>query len=119
MHRGAGLAVSASDPTTLPGSVVVLGLGWHRLSLTAPCRVVYVVDEPNRRGFAYGTLPGHPERGEEAFIIELQGDEVWCDLRAFSRPGSLLSRASGPVARKVQERITDRYLDTLRRLATP
>ena len=23
-------------------------------------RVVYVIDEPGRRGFAYGTLPGHP-----------------------------------------------------------
>jgi uncharacterized protein (UPF0548 family) len=30
-----------------------------------PCRVVYVVDEPRRAGFAYGTLPGHPEIGGE------------------------------------------------------
>ena len=29
--------------------------------LRAPCRVVYVIDEPDVRGFAYGTLPGHPE----------------------------------------------------------
>src|SRR5215216_5409661 len=29
------------------------------------CRIVYVVDEPARFGFAYGTLPDHVERGEE------------------------------------------------------
>ena len=39
------------------GSEVIVHLGPVR----APCRVVYVVDEPDRRGFAYGTLPGHPE----------------------------------------------------------
>ena len=36
--------------------------------LQAPCRVVYVIDEPDIRGFAYGTLPGHPESGEERFV---------------------------------------------------
>src|SRR5207248_746162 len=29
------------------------------------CRVVYVVDEPQRFGFAYGTLLDHAESGEE------------------------------------------------------
>ena len=35
-----------------------------------PIEVVAVVDEPDRQGFAYGTLTGHPLRGEEAFIVE-------------------------------------------------
>ena len=34
------------------------------LQAVAPCRVVYVVDGPGQFSFAYGTLPGHPERGE-------------------------------------------------------
>lgn len=116
MHRRAGFAVAASEPTAVPGSVVLLTLGWRWLSITAPCRVVYAVNEPARRGFAYGTLPGHPERGEEAFIVELspQG-QVWLDIRAFSRPGCLLSRLSGPVNHKAQDAITGRYAEVLRR----
>lgn len=35
------------------------------------CRIVYLIDEDDgeirRYGFAYGTLPGHAERGEERF----------------------------------------------------
>jgi uncharacterized protein (UPF0548 family) len=34
------------------GSVVALVLGASRFGVVCPCRVVYVVDEPGRRGFA-------------------------------------------------------------------
>ena len=45
---------------------------------TAPVRVVYVIDEPNRKGFAYGTLDGHPESGEESWIVDQTDDgSVW------------------------------------------
>jgi uncharacterized protein (UPF0548 family) len=114
MHRRAGLAVAPSSPVAVTGSVVVLSLGWHRLSITAPCRVVYAVDEPDRRGFAYGTLPGHPERGEESFIVELTPeDEAWFAIRAFSRPVSVLARSAGPMSRWVQNLITNRYIRAL------
>lgn len=40
-------------------------------------RIVYVVDEPRRFGCAYETLPGHVERGEERFLIEItEGESV-------------------------------------------
>ncbi|HWH26884.1 MAG TPA: DUF1990 domain-containing protein [Pseudolysinimonas sp.] len=75
-----------------------------------PARVVYVVDEPQRRGFAYGTLPGHPERGEEAFIVERRDDDsVWLTIRAFSRPASLLFWIAYPAVRIMQEIYTTRY----------
>lgn len=74
MHRRAGLAVRASDAVAVDGAVAALRLGVGRLGVRAPVRVVYVIDEPRRRGFAYGTLPGHPESGEEAFIVELHDD---------------------------------------------
>jgi len=78
--------------------------------VTAPARVVYVIDEPRRKGFAYGTLPGHPESGEEAFIVELDDDgSVWLRLRAFSRPASLFWWLGYPVLRIVQEFYTRRY----------
>jgi uncharacterized protein (UPF0548 family) len=46
-----------------------------------------VIDEENRRGFAYGTPPGHPEQGEEAFVVALREDgQVTFTVTAFSRP---------------------------------
>jgi hypothetical protein len=37
-----------------------------------------------RLGLAYGTLPGHPERGEESFVIELLDDgQVRVHIVAF------------------------------------
>ena len=74
---GAGLRVAASAPNAAVGVVAILGLGFGSLRLQAPCRVVYTVDEPRRRGFAYGTLAGHPESGEEAFVVE-HLDEAGC-----------------------------------------
>ena len=108
---GAGLSVSASAPATTPGAVAVLGLGIGPVRFEAPCRVVYAVDEPRRRGFAYGTLPGHPETGEEAFVIEHHDDDaVSFTVTAFSRPATRLARIAGPLGRLAQRRITARYL---------
>jgi uncharacterized protein (UPF0548 family) len=76
---------------------------------------VYSVSEPGRRGFAYGTLPGHPESGEEAFVVTMQDDgNVALTVTAFSRPASLAARMAGPVAAAVQSHITNRYLSVLR-----
>jgi uncharacterized protein (UPF0548 family) len=118
MHRQAGLAVLRCGGNAAPGVVVVLRAGRGPLRLTIPCRVVYTVDEADRRGFAYGTLPGHPEQGEEAFLIGRTGTgDVRIQIRAFSRPVSLLARAGGPLSRRVQEYATDRYVTALRGLA--
>ena len=70
------------------------------------CRIVYVVDEADRFGFAYGTLPEHIERGEERFLIEWNqtDDTVWYDILAFSQPRHPLVRLGFPVARMMQKR---------------
>jgi uncharacterized protein (UPF0548 family) len=115
MHEGAGLAVAADGPAEVDRTVV-LCLG-RPVGIVIPCRVVYVVEEPNRRGFAYGTLPGHPEQGEEAFVVELADDDsVWLTITAFSRPGSRLVRWSGPLGRAAQSFATKRYVRALTRL---
>jgi uncharacterized protein (UPF0548 family) len=120
MHRGAGMSVTASEPRAAPGVVVVLRLGWGPVGIAAACRVVYCVEEPDRRGFAYGTLPGHPERGEEAFVVRLLPDgEVRFTITAFSRPASVTARAGGPVTRQAQAYVSDRYVRALQRLTTP
>jgi uncharacterized protein (UPF0548 family) len=72
VQRRAGLRVMASSTTVEPGAEVVLGL--PLLPVHAPCRVIRVVDEPDRRGFTYRTLPGHPESGEESFLLERRED---------------------------------------------
>ena len=67
-----------------------------------------------RRGFAYGTLPGHPESGEEAFVIERHDDDtVSFTITAFSRHATRLARVAGPLGRAAQRRITARYLRSL------
>lgn len=90
------------------GSVVAIvahAMGFWWLNA---CRIVYVLDEtgPVRRfGFAYGTLTGHVERGEERFSVELLADgSVWYDVRAFSRPRYWPVRLGYPLARRLQRR---------------
>lgn len=111
VQRRAGVFIDASEPVASPGAIVIVGVG----PLCAACRVVYVVDEPLRRGFAYGTLEGHPETGEEFFGVRRDPETgiVYAEVTAFSRPGRWWSRALGPIASRVQERITDHYLDAL------
>ena len=111
LHLRAGLRVSPSSVTAEPGTVMLLGLGAGPIQITAPCRVVYVVNSPGRQGFAYGTLPGHPERGEQAFIIERHHDgAVSFTITAFSRPATRLARAAGPVGLAIQRHIIRRFL---------
>jgi uncharacterized protein (UPF0548 family) len=93
-----------------PGDTVVLGIRFWPWRINAPARVVYVVDEPTRRGFAYGTLSGHPESGEEAFIVEKAEDgSVWLVIRAFSRPSTWYFALVAPVLRLTQAFYTRRY----------
>jgi uncharacterized protein (UPF0548 family) len=114
MQRAAGLKVTA-EGYPRPGERVVSRIA---PGLSAPCRVVYVIDEPDRRGFAYGTLPGHPESGEEAFIVDIDdADDVWFTVRAFTRPATLLARMSGPFGRAVQQLMARRYIKAMRRLS--
>ncbi|HVB41858.1 MAG TPA: DUF1990 domain-containing protein [Streptosporangiaceae bacterium] len=93
-----------------------VGLGIGSLRLQAPCRVVYAADEPRRTGFAYGTLAGHPESGEEAFLVEHHDDDsVTFTVTAFSRPATRLARIAGPFAAVIQRQIAARYLRSLAR----
>jgi uncharacterized protein (UPF0548 family) len=90
------------------GAVVGVLASWGGVWFLNACRIVYVLDDssPIRRvGFAYGTLPGHAERGEERFSIEWHSDDtVWYDLLAFSRPGHWLLWLGYPWVRRLQRR---------------
>ena len=114
---GAGLRVVASAPHAAVGEVVEQSIGAGRLRARVPCRVVRVVDEPRLRGFAYGTLPGHPETGEEAFLVEWRADDsVVFRISAAAHPVGI-ARLGGPVTRWVQQLIVRRYLTAVERLS--
>ena len=108
MQRGAGLRVQASSGVAVADAVVLVRMGF----LPAPCRVVYVIDEPDIRGFAYGTLPGHPESGEERFVVRRDPttSAVFAEVSAFSRPATWWSKAGGPLVSVAQRVIARRYL---------
>ncbi len=99
-------------PTTPVATGATVGVlaqvfGIHILNA---CRIVYTIDETTadytRFGFAYGTLPGHIEQGEERFLIEWRhaDDSVWYDILAFSQPRHWLVQMGYPVARLWQKR---------------
>ncbi len=94
------------------------GLWW-----TNAARIVYTIDEQSeastRFGFAYGTLPGHVESGEERFLIEWDRvtGVVWLDIRAFSRPRHVLVRLNRGRSRAMQKRFGAEAAVAMRRAA--
>jgi uncharacterized protein (UPF0548 family) len=121
MHRAVGVRIAAGTPPAAPGVAVTPVLGLGPLRVEAPCRVVWAVRGERRTGFAYGTLPGHPERGEEAFVVEWDGpgggDGVRLTVVAFSRPVSRYARLAGPLVPLFQRAYARRCGRVLRRVA--
>ncbi|MGI8458260.1 MAG: DUF1990 family protein [Propionibacteriaceae bacterium] len=113
LQRRSGVHVPRRTPPAAAGVEVVLGVGLGPFRIQAPARVVYVVEEPGVRGFAYGTLPGHPECGEERFVVRREGEFVLVEITAFSRPATRLMRAAGPLGRLGQDVLIERYLCAL------
>ncbi|MFC8848329.1 MULTISPECIES: DUF1990 family protein [unclassified Micromonospora] len=119
LHRAAGVVMRTGVPRAAPGARVTPGLGVGPARIWGPTEVVWAVDEPGRAGFGYGTLPGHPERGEEAFVVERDGSgAVWFEVRAFSRPDRWFMRAAGPAGRAFQRGYAWWLGRTLRRLCS-
>lgn len=114
-QRRAGVRVDAPE-RVIEGAELRIHLGLGPLAIAAPGRVVYVVDEPRRRGFAYGTLPGHPVSGEESFVVELRPDDaVDFTVSAYSRPARWFTRLAGPAGRFFQRVMAGRYLRSVQR----
>jgi uncharacterized protein (UPF0548 family) len=90
-------------------TVLVLARTFGLYSLSAS-RVIALIDDDGgdvrRRGFSYGTLQHHVERGEERFSIEhnLKDDSVWYDILAFSVPQHPFARIAYPLSRAAQRR---------------
>jgi uncharacterized protein (UPF0548 family) len=92
-----------------------LHAGVGPLRLREPVRVVAVVDRPDRRGFAYATLDGHPVSGEEAFVLDrAPGGAVFLTLRSITRAPRGAWRVAFPGALVAQRWYRARYLRALR-----
>ncbi|HEX6930839.1 MAG TPA: DUF1990 domain-containing protein [Streptosporangiaceae bacterium] len=114
IQAGAGLSVYPGDLVT-DGATFALVMRMPVAGyIAAAGRVVFVIEEPDRRGFGYGTLPGHPEQGEEAFVIVRRGDRMFFEITAFSRPRHPLARFAKPVSRMLQRHTTRRYIAAMR-----
>lgn len=80
------------------------------IAVHEPIRVVAVVERPQRCGFAYGTLQGHPVSGEEAFIVHRDADgEVRLTLRSLTRASRGRWRWAFPVLLVAQRVYRRRY----------
>jgi uncharacterized protein (UPF0548 family) len=112
LQRSAGLTIYPGDPVRA-GATFALVFRLGAFYVVAAGRIVYVTSEPHRFGFGYGTLPTHPEQGEEAFHVVRQGSRLLLEIVAFSRPRHPLARLGAPVTRAVQMRVTRRYLSAL------
>lgn len=87
------------------------------LCLAFGCRIVTVIDEPQRYSFAYGSLAGHPERGEELFLVEWQEDDrVTFILKADSQPANWLYRLGRPFGELMRGLGTQQYLRAMQQL---
>lgn len=88
------------ENTTIAMCARFLGIWWRNA-----CRIIYVIDEPNRYGFAYGTLPAHMESGEELFLVfKDENGYVWYEIKAYSRPRHWLAKLAYPLMRLLQAR---------------
>jgi Domain of unknown function (DUF1990) len=105
-----------------------VGLRYHfvpGLDLLFAARVIArfedVANDQWRCGFTYRTLDGHPECGEETFIVEkdLATGKVTVALRSWSRPGLWIAKLTYPFVRGLQLGAGRAALDHLEWLAHP
>ena len=123
LQKRSGLRIRTDSGAVVPGARVVNGFGVGPFRINAPCEVVWVRRPvpgggPQRAGFGYGTLPGHPVRGEESFEVEIDAEgRVFLKITAFSRPSNWFYAAGSALAGRAQRHVTSRYIGSAHELA--
>ncbi len=114
-HRGIRARVVPDGAAVEEGGTVLVVLPAGPFSIVVPNRIVAVVDEDDRFGFAYGTLPGHQERGEECFLVERRPNgSVVGVIGVDARTATRAARLADPAVRRFQGVAISRYLRGLR-----
>jgi uncharacterized protein (UPF0548 family) len=101
MYKLAWTRLYPPDAPVAVGKVVCVVVNHGFCWSTNPCRIIYVLEENGevgRFGFAFGTLPGHSEEGEERFTVEWRhaDDSVWFELLSFARPHHIFAKIGFP-----------------------
>jgi uncharacterized protein (UPF0548 family) len=98
-------------PYVAPGTTVRVSGRVSGMRADAELRVIFVIDEPRRVGFALGTVGDSVVSGEESFMLEWNDkDEVWFTVRAFEAPSSLVYRVLPVLLRRRRRELFGRYL---------
>lgn len=93
--------------------------GRDLLVTVGSCIVSEVIDEADRAGFTYRTLPGHLENGEETFLVSTDAEgRLVASITADSVPGHPLLKAAGPITTAAQMMMAKRYTSGLKKLLT-
>lgn len=101
-------AVRAGERVTV--TACVLGF-----TVREPVEVGEVVEAPDRAGFSYRTLPGHPVSGDEVFLVHRRGEEVFLTIRSLTAPAPRgLWRCLYPALLVAQRVVRRRYRRALR-----
>lgn len=119
IQRRSGLHVLADGPARNGANVAIV----KRLAPVAvalSCRVVWTIEESQRNGFGYGSLTGHPEAGEEAFVAELEPDgAVRFRVYGFTSAGTVATAATRPLTRALTRATLRGYLHAARDIVSP
>lgn len=102
-----------SDGTPFVGAGTTVRLHGRvaRHKADAELRVIFVVEEPRRVGFALGTVGESVVSGEESFMLDWHAnDEVWFTVRAFDKPKSLSYRLLPALTRHRRRELFSTYL---------
>jgi uncharacterized protein (UPF0548 family) len=109
----------ANERSIRAGDIIVqrailppIGVG---IALQFAVRISHVFDEDAKRGFAYETLTGHPERGVSQFYFERRRGTFCFVIHTWSEPSDVIPRAFHPVAAWYQAWCTQRALAHVKR----
>lgn len=121
LHRGAGV-VPVSGASRAAAGAEVWFRPWRLPTVLKNLVIAEVMEaapgELQRTGYAYGTLPGHPECGEALFVVALHDSgDVTFTVTGFSRPVSRFAKAIGPVTNWLQDRANNGYVAAAREVA--
>jgi uncharacterized protein (UPF0548 family) len=110
-HRGIKGRIHPTEAPMVEGTTLLVVAPLGPVEMAVPDRIVAVVDEPTRFGFAYGTLAGHAEVGEECFLAEQIGEgRLRLTVRVQAGPATLLARLATPLVVFIQKAAVRRYL---------
>ncbi len=107
-------------PYVSAGTTAMMRYKFGPFLLKAPVKVVYVIDEPNRIGFAYGSRHGHFARTEQLQYVERHEDgTVWLTVRSITAPARFSRGPAVAMLRAAEKHYAKRFLTALHPTRSP